>query len=129
VKVAPAKRNFDDFDVRLCKIHHLAQPDIDTINKLYVEQLVKILTNQQKESDERLTSFGRGSFGHGIGHHQPQRPVPRGFPLFKHCEWLVFNRFVSKRRHPLRSRRMCKHCRLRASACDYQSWIRNNYDN
>jgi len=31
-----------------------------------------------------------------IGHHQPQRPVPRGFPLFKRCEWLVSNRFVSK---------------------------------
>jgi len=44
----------------------------------------------------------KGSFGHGsIGHHQPQRPVPRGFPLFKRSEWLVFNRFVSKRRPPL----------------------------
>jgi len=40
---------------------------------------------------------GRGSFGHGsIGHHQPQQPVPRGFPLFKRCEWLV-----SKWRPPL----------------------------
>jgi len=42
---------------------------------------------------------GRGSFG-SIGHHQSQRPVPRGFPPFKRCEWLVFNRFVSKRRPP-----------------------------
>jgi len=36
-----------------------------------------------------------------IGHHPPQRPVPRGFPLFKRCEWLVSNRFVSKRRPPV----------------------------
>jgi len=27
-----------------------------------------------------------------IGHHQPRRPVPRGFSLFKRCEWLVSNR-------------------------------------
>jgi len=41
---------------------------------------------------------GSVPFGHGsIGHHQPQRPVPRSFPLFKRCEWL----FVSKRRPPL----------------------------
>jgi len=33
-----------------------------------------------------------------IGHHQPQRPVPRGFPLFKRYEWLV-----SKRRPPQKS--------------------------
>jgi len=31
-----------------------------------------------------------------IGHNQSQRPVPRGFPLFKRYEWLV-----SKRRPPL----------------------------
>jgi len=30
---------------------------IDAINKLYAEQRVKTLTNQQRESDERLTSF------------------------------------------------------------------------
>jgi len=35
-----------------------------------------------------------------IGHHQSQRPVSRGFPLFKRCEWLVSNRFVFKRRPP-----------------------------
>jgi len=36
-----------DFDVRLCEIRHLAQPEADTdaINKLYVEQWVKTLTN------------------------------------------------------------------------------------
>jgi len=46
-----------------------------------------------------MVYHGRGSFGHGsIGHHQPQRPVPRDFLLFKRCEWLVFNRFTSKRR-------------------------------
>jgi len=47
---------------------------------------------------------GRGSFGHGsIGHYQLQQPVrSRGFPLFRCCEWLVFNRFVSKRRPPAR---------------------------
>jgi len=44
---------------------------------------------------------GSVPFGHGsIGHHQPQRPVPRSFPLFKRCEWLVSNRFVSKWRLP-----------------------------
>jgi len=37
-----------DFDVRLCKIRHLEQPeaDIDIVNKLYVEQRVKTTTNQ-----------------------------------------------------------------------------------
>jgi len=33
--------------------------DTDAVNKLYVEQRIKTLTNQQKESDERLTSFGK----------------------------------------------------------------------
>jgi len=42
-------------------------------------------------------------FGHGSIGHQPQRPVPRSFPLFKRCEWLVSNRFVSKRRPPDRA--------------------------
>jgi len=52
--VAPARRNFfmktvcvaTDFDARLCKIRHLAQPEVDTdiVNK-YVEQRVKTLTN------------------------------------------------------------------------------------
>jgi len=48
-----------DLDARLCKICYLSQfeVDTDTVNKLYVEQRVKTLTNQQKESDERLTSF------------------------------------------------------------------------
>jgi len=48
-----------------------------------------------------MDTDGERPFGHGsIGHHQPQRPVPRSFPLFKRCEWLVSNRFVSKRRPP-----------------------------
>jgi len=48
-----------NFDVKLCKIRHLEQSeaDIDAVNKLYVEQRVKTLMNQQKESNERLTSF------------------------------------------------------------------------
>jgi len=29
-----------------------------------------------------------------------QQPVPRGFPLFKRCEWLVVNRIVVKRIPP-----------------------------
>jgi len=46
---------------------------------------------------------GSVPFEHGsIGHHQPQQPVPRGFPLFKRYEWLVFNWFVSKRKPSLR---------------------------
>jgi len=34
--------------LRLCKIRHLEQPeaDTDTVNKLYVEQRIKILMNQ-----------------------------------------------------------------------------------
>jgi len=43
------------------KIHHLAQSDIETdidvVNKLYMEQSVKTLMNQQKESHERFISF------------------------------------------------------------------------
>jgi len=40
-----------DFDVRLCKIRHLAQPEADIDDKLYMKtQRVKTLTNQQKES-------------------------------------------------------------------------------
>jgi len=65
-RVTPARRNFfpktlcvaTDFVARLCKIH-LAQLEADTgaVNKLYVKQRIKTLMNQQKESDERLTSF------------------------------------------------------------------------
>jgi len=32
-----------------------------------------------------------------IGHRQSQRPVPKVFPLFTRCEWLVVNRNVAKR--------------------------------
>jgi len=34
-------------------------------------------------------------------HNQPQRPVARGFPLFKCYEWLVSNWVVSKGDSPL----------------------------
>jgi len=44
------------------------------------------------KSHARTLTPRRGSFGHGsTGHHQPQRPVPRNFPLFKRCEWLVID--------------------------------------
>jgi len=35
-----------------------------------------------------------------IDHSHSQQPVPRGFPLFKRCEWLVVNRDVAKRTSP-----------------------------
>jgi len=49
------------YDARSRKIRHVAQPEADTdaVNKLYVEQCVKTLKNQQKESDEKLTAFER----------------------------------------------------------------------
>jgi len=31
-----------------------------------------------------------------IDHSHSQQPVPRGFPLFKRCKWLVVNRDVAK---------------------------------
>jgi len=43
-----------------CKIAQdssFSEADTDAVNKLYVKQRVKILTNQQKESDKRLTLF------------------------------------------------------------------------
>jgi len=37
-------------------------------------------------------------FAHvAIDHSHSQQPVPRGFPLFKRCEWLVLNCNVAKR--------------------------------
>jgi len=34
--------------------------------------------------------FGSVPFAHvAIDHSRSQQPVPRGFPLFKRCEWLV----------------------------------------
>jgi len=42
--------------------------------------------------------FGSVPFAHvAIDHSQSQQPVPRGFPLFKCCEWLVVNCNVDKR--------------------------------
>ncbi|KMQ82870.1 hypothetical protein RF55_21619 [Lasius niger] len=48
-----------DYDARLCKIRRVAQPEADTdvVNKLHVEQCVKALWNQQKESDEKLNAL------------------------------------------------------------------------
>jgi len=41
---------------------------------------------------------GSVPFAHiAIDHSHSQQPVPRGFPLFKHCKWLVVNYNVSKR--------------------------------
>jgi len=43
-------------------------------------------------------SDGNVPFAHvAIGHSHLQQPVPRGFPLFKRCEWLVVNCNVGKR--------------------------------
>jgi len=35
-----------DFEVKLCKIRHLKQLEVDINNKLYVKQRVKTLMNQ-----------------------------------------------------------------------------------
>jgi len=41
---------------------------------------------------EKGINNGSSSFGHGANaHSHSQRPVPRGFPLFKRYEWLVDN--------------------------------------
>ena len=52
-------RTATDFDARLRKIRRVAQPeaDGDAVNKLYVDQFFKMLSNQRKESDEKLTAF------------------------------------------------------------------------
>jgi len=42
--------------------------------------------------------YGSISFAHvAIDHNHSQQPVPKNFPLFKRCEWLVVNCNVSKR--------------------------------
>ena len=48
-----------DYDAKSRKIRRVAQPEVDTdaVNKLYVEQYLKTLKNQQKESDEKLTAL------------------------------------------------------------------------
>lgn len=48
-----------DYDARSRKIRHVAQPEADTdaVNKLYLEQCIKTLMNQQKQSDEKLTAL------------------------------------------------------------------------
>ena len=48
-----------DYDARSRKIRRVAQPvaDTDAVNKLYVDQCIKTLMNQQKQSDEKLTAL------------------------------------------------------------------------
>jgi hypothetical protein len=52
-------RTVTDFDARSRKIRRVAQPETDdnAVNKLYVDQCVKSLRNQLKESDEKLTAL------------------------------------------------------------------------
>jgi len=45
-----------------------------------------------------IEQYGSVPFAHiAINHSHLQQSVPRGFPLFKHCEWLVVNCNVGKR--------------------------------
>jgi len=46
---------------------------------------------------QQRDSQGNVPFDHS---HSQQQPVHRGFPLFKHCEWLVVNRDVAKQTSP-----------------------------
>jgi predicted RNase H-like nuclease (RuvC/YqgF family) len=48
-----------DYDARSRKIRRVAQPEADTdaVNKLYLEECIKMLRHQQKELDERLTAL------------------------------------------------------------------------
>ena len=48
-----------DYDAKSRKICYVAQPEADTdvANKQYVEQCFKIVKNQQRESDEKLTAI------------------------------------------------------------------------
>jgi len=48
-----------DYDAKSRKIRYVAQPETNTdaANKLYVEQCFKIVKNQQRESDEKLTAI------------------------------------------------------------------------
>jgi len=41
----------------------------------------------------RMLHWERFTWTNAYSHSQ--RQVPRGFPLFKHCKWLVSNRTVS----------------------------------
>ena len=52
-------RTATDFDARSRKIRRVAQPetDGDAVNKLYVDRCFKSVTEQRKESDEKLTAF------------------------------------------------------------------------
>jgi len=44
-----------------------------------------------------LLTSGKSSFGYGANvHNHLQRQMSKCFPLFKRCEWLVSNWYVSK---------------------------------
>jgi len=45
----------------------------------------------------QMKNYGSVPFAHvAINHNHSQQPMPRGFPLFKRCEWLVVNCNVGK---------------------------------
>jgi len=47
-----------------------------------------------------MTGEGSVPFAHvAIDHSHSQQPVPKGFSLFKRCEWLVVNYNVANGRH------------------------------
>jgi len=48
-----------DYDAKSRKIRRVAQPETDTdaVNKLYVEQCLKTVKNQQRKSNEKLIAF------------------------------------------------------------------------
>jgi len=53
--------------------------------------------NRLTEICVNLLLWGASTFAHvAIDHSHSQQPVPRGFPLFKRCEWLVVNCNVDK---------------------------------
>jgi len=56
--------------------------------------------NREVRATFRATLWNVGSvpFAHiAIDHNHSQQPVPKDFPLFKRCEWLVVNCNVDKR--------------------------------
>jgi len=44
---------------------------------------------QVNRSHRKATNLGAVHLNGAIAHSHLQRPVPKGFPLFKRCEWLV----------------------------------------
>jgi len=64
--------------------------------RLEIEIKIGLEFNQSEEKKPISGLVGWPPFGHSSIRHQPQRPVPRGFPLFKRCECLVVNCNVGK---------------------------------